>query len=53
MTPGVDMIEVRLRTRAGCSIASVCLIIPPSDVPTTCVVNIRTPVPLINSRTHA
>jgi len=32
---GVDMIEVRLRTRVGCRIASVCAIMPPIDTPTT------------------
>ena len=34
--PVVDMIEVSCARRAGCSIASVCAIMPPSDAPTTC-----------------
>jgi hypothetical protein len=34
--PVVDMIEVRLRTRSGCSIARICAIIPPNEIPTTC-----------------
>ena len=33
--PVVDMIEVIERTRAGCSIATVCAIIPPIEAPTT------------------
>ena len=34
--PVVDITEVSDRTRAGCSIAMVCAIIPPIDVPNTC-----------------
>ena len=34
--PIVDMMLVSERTRAGCSIAIVCTIIPPIDTPTTC-----------------
>ena len=34
--PVVDMIETRLRTRAGCRIATVCTIMPPIDAPTKC-----------------
>ena len=33
--PVVDMIEHRLRTRAGCVMARVWAIMPPIDVPTT------------------
>ena len=33
--PVVDMIDVRLRTRSGCSIAIVWAIMPPIDTPTT------------------
>ena len=36
MLPVVDIIEVRERTRSGCSIAIVCAIAPPMDAPTTC-----------------
>ena len=34
-SPVVDMIEHRLRTRSGRSMASCCTIIPPMDTPTT------------------
>ena len=34
-SPVLDMIDVMLRTRSGCSIAIVCTIIPPIDTPTT------------------
>lgn len=34
--PEPDMIDVRDRTRAGCSLATICAIIPPIDRPTTC-----------------
>ena len=34
--PVIDMIEVKLRTRSGRSIARICAIIPPSEMPTTC-----------------
>ena len=33
---GDDMIEVSVRSRPACSIASVCPIMPPIDAPTTC-----------------
>ena len=33
-SPVVDMIDVSVRTRAGCSMAIVCTIIPPIDAPT-------------------
>ena len=35
-SPIVDMIDVTLSSRSGCSIAIVCTIIPPIDVPTMC-----------------
>ncbi len=33
---GVDMIEVSVRTRDGCAMASAWAIIPPSEAPATC-----------------
>ena len=35
-SPVVDIIEVSVSTRSGCSIAIVWAIIPPIDAPTTC-----------------
>ena len=35
-SPVVDMIEVKVRTRAGCSMAIVWAIIPPIEAPTMC-----------------
>ena len=34
-SPVFDMIDVRLATRVGCSMAMVCAIIPPIEMPTT------------------
>ena len=34
-SPVIDMIDVRVRTRVGCSMAMVWAIIPPIDAPTT------------------
>jgi hypothetical protein len=47
--PVVDMMEVRLRSRAGCRIASVWAIMPPMDAPQTCAASI----PIASSRPAA
>ena len=39
-SPVLDMIDVSDRTRCGCSIAMVCAIMPPIDIPTTCACSI-------------